>query len=55
MRAGWPRSNQSVSEDGRHVVFESWASDLVADDTNASTDVFVHGMVTGTNTRVSVG
>jgi len=33
----------SISADGRYVVFHSQASSLVAGDTNAVTDVFVHG------------
>lgn len=43
-----------ISDDGRLVVFESWASDLVPDDTNGSPDVFVHDRVTGETRRVSV-
>ena len=36
-----------VSADGRYVLFLSSASDLVADDTNESTDVFVRDLVAG--------
>jgi Tol biopolymer transport system component len=32
----------SISSDGRYVAFESNATNLVADDTNGSADVFVH-------------
>jgi hypothetical protein len=32
----------SISSDGRYVAFTSFASNLVADDTNGNTDVFVH-------------
>ena len=32
----------SISSDGRYVAFESNATNLVADDTNVSTDIFVH-------------
>ncbi|MCG6946705.1 MAG: calcium-binding protein, partial [Deltaproteobacteria bacterium] len=35
-------SSASISSDGRYVAFESAASNLVADDTNGNTDVFVH-------------
>jgi len=44
-----------VSADGRYVVFSSWASNLVAGDTNQTQDVFVRDMVAGTTRRVSVG
>ena len=42
-----------LSADGRLVAFESTASNLVADDTNGVSDVFVHDRLTGTTTRVS--
>jgi hypothetical protein len=32
----------SISSDGRYVAFESWASNLVPNDTNDEWDVFVH-------------
>jgi hypothetical protein len=44
----------SVSADGRYVVFESQASDLVAGDTNGKWDVFLRDLQTGTTTLVSV-
>ncbi len=44
----------SISDDGRYVAFVSDAPDLVADDTNLRTDVFVHDRQTGATTRVSV-
>ena len=44
----------AVSSDGRFVTFESEASNLVANDTNFQTDVFVHDRQTGQTTRVSV-
>jgi Tol biopolymer transport system component len=43
-----------ISADGRYVAFYSAASNLVAGDTNARTDVFVRDRVTGVTTRVSV-
>ncbi|MCE7873036.1 hypothetical protein DYH09_22015, partial [bacterium CPR1] len=43
-----------VSDDGRFVVFQSDASNLVAGDTNGVTDVFRHDNQTGVTTRVSV-
>jgi Tol biopolymer transport system component len=44
----------SISADGRFVAFESEATDLVADDTNEATDIFVHDRQTGVTERVSV-
>jgi hypothetical protein len=35
-------SNPSICVDGRHVAFQSDASNLAVGDTNAATDVFVH-------------
>jgi Tol biopolymer transport system component len=43
-----------VSADGRYVVFESDASNLVRGDTNGAEDVFVHDRNTGRTTRLSV-
>ena len=44
----------SVSANGRYVVFESSASDLVADDGNGLTDVFLRDVKLGITTRLSV-
>jgi hypothetical protein len=44
----------SISADGRYVAYHSLASNLVAGDTNATKDVFVHDRTTGTTQRVSV-
>ena len=44
----------AISADGRYVVFESDANNLVADDTNGYSDIFVHDRLTGQTTRVSV-
>jgi Tol biopolymer transport system component len=44
----------SISADGRYVAFYSYASNLVAGDTNGKADVFVRDTVTGRTTRVSV-
>ncbi|MBZ6075417.1 hypothetical protein [Microvirga puerhi] len=43
-----------ISADGRFVVFESDASNLVAGDTNNMTDIFRRDLVTGEIVRVSV-
>ena len=44
----------SISGDGRLVAFESDATNLVANDTNAAMDIFVHDLLTGVTTRVNV-
>lgn len=44
----------AVSQDGRFVAFASAADNLVAGDTNVSTDIFVHDRRTGATVRVSV-
>src|SRR2546430_14712826 len=43
-----------LSGDGRFVASSSGASNLVADDTNGRSDIFVHDRMTGETTRVSV-
>jgi hypothetical protein len=45
----------AISADGRHVAFRSFATNLVAVDTNGRTGVFVHDLDTGVTGRVSVG
>lgn len=44
----------SISDDGRWVIFESQKSDLVAGDTNGSSDVFVRDRSSQTTRRISV-
>ncbi|MEW6427904.1 MAG: hypothetical protein AB1568_07700 [Thermodesulfobacteriota bacterium] len=44
----------AISSDGRYVAFQSGANNLVGDDTNTATDIFVHDLQTGRTTRVSV-
>jgi Tol biopolymer transport system component len=44
-----------LSGDGRYVVFESTASNLVTGDTNGESDVFLHDRTTHATTRVSLG
>lgn len=46
--------NASISDDGRYVVFESDASNLVPHDTNGATDVFVRDLVMNTTTLISI-
>ena len=43
----------SISADGRYVAFASDASNLLADDTNGSTDIFLSDRWTNETTRVS--
>ncbi|SLM29791.1 putative flagellin [Desulfamplus magnetovallimortis] len=45
--------NPSISGDGKYVVFESDASDLVADDTNGKSDIFLHNTQTGETKLIS--
>src|SRR5688572_7972318 len=47
-------SSPSISADGQVVAFESYASNLVAGDTNGYWDVFVHDRASGITERVSV-
>ncbi len=55
---GGPANGASIvpalSADGRYVAFTSSATNLVLNDTNERTDVFVRDMVEGTTVRVSV-
>jgi Tol biopolymer transport system component len=44
----------SLSADGRFVAFESYASNLVPNDTNNEQDIFVRDRLTGATERVSV-
>jgi Tol biopolymer transport system component len=43
-----------ISPDGRYVVFESRASNLVAGDTNGARDIFLRDRLSGTTERVSI-
>lgn len=43
-----------LSSDSRYVVFESFAENLVSNDTNGATDIFVRDQQNGTTTRVSL-
>lgn len=44
----------SISADGRYVAFQSFACDLVPDDTNDAQDIFVRDLRTGVTRRASV-
>jgi hypothetical protein len=41
----------SISDDGRFITFESAATNLVPDDTNMASDIFVYDRQTGTTDR----
>ena len=43
-----------ITGDGRYVGFYSYATNLVPNDSNGKSDAFVHDMLTGLTTRVSV-
>lgn len=55
--AGEEGNNASVgpdiSDDGRYVAFESYADNLVQDDDNATSDIFVHDRLTGQTELIS--
>ena len=44
----------SISADGNRVAFHSIASNLVANDSNGTADVFVHDRVSGDTTLISI-
>ncbi len=46
--------NVVISANGRYVIFDSYASNLVSGDNNNQEDAFVHDMLTGDTVRVSV-
>ncbi len=52
-QANGASSAPRISKDGRFVVFESRASNLVAGDTNARWDIFIHDTVSGQTRRLS--
>ena len=54
-QADAPSSRPGISHDGRVVVFESEAGNLVPNDANDSPDVFVHDRLSGVTACASVG
>jgi cysteine-rich repeat protein len=44
----------AISSNGRYVAFDSFATNLVVDDTNGIRDAFVHDLVAGETIRVSI-
>lgn len=53
-QASTSSTSPCISGNGRFVAFQSAAANLVPNDTNDASDVFVHDLETGTTTRVSV-
>lgn len=51
---GGPSTNPQISNDGRYVVYQSLANNLVSGDTNSAEDIFLRDRATNTTTRVSV-
>ncbi|MFO0982712.1 MAG: calcium-binding protein [Planctomycetota bacterium] len=47
-------NGHAISADGRYIVFDSYATNLVPGDTNGVPDIFVNDRLTGETTRVSV-
>jgi len=47
--------NAAMTPDARYIAFESYASNLVSNDTNYNTDIFLRDMVGGTLRRISTG
>ena len=52
--SGYCCESVSISGDGRYVAFESYASNLVAGDTNFALDIFVRDRTAGATARVNV-
>jgi Tol biopolymer transport system component len=42
-----------ISDDGRYILFESWASNLIPNDTNNTSDIFLRDLATDTTRLVS--
>lgn len=54
-QANGPSTEGCVSADGRYVAFESAATNLVAGDTNAVSDVFLYDRQSALTSRISLG
>jgi hypothetical protein len=53
--ANYSSEAPGISADGRSLVFMSYASNLVPDDTNQTSDIFVYRMATGRISLISLG
>ena len=47
--------NPAISDDGRFIAYDSFAPDIVENDLNGNTDIFVYDRVADTTIRASVG
>ncbi|MFA0832412.1 MAG: right-handed parallel beta-helix repeat-containing protein, partial [Methanobacterium formicicum] len=54
VQGNYESRNPDISGDGRYVVFQSMADNLVTGDTNGCSDIFRHDRSTGETIRVSV-
>jgi PKD repeat protein/Tol biopolymer transport system component len=54
LQANGDCARPSISGDGRYIVFESAATNLVAGDTNDQVDIFLHDVQTGETTRMNL-
>lgn len=54
-QANGPSFNATISAEGRYVVFNSDANNLVSDDQNSNTDVFIHDRQTQQTRRLTLG
>jgi len=52
--ANYASGSPSINEDGRYVVFSSSANNLVANDTNDKTDIFLRDIESNTTKRLSI-
>lgn len=44
--------NPAINASGRYIVYQSFASNLVADDTNGTSDIFIYDRMTGVTERI---
>jgi Tol biopolymer transport system component len=54
-QANGPSTEAAISDDGRFVVFASFANNLVPNDTNGRSDIFLRNRQLGTTTRIIAG
>ena len=48
-------TNPSISADGRYIAYVSFATNIIDNDTNGYSDIFVYDTLTDTTSRISVG
>ncbi|MFK5894082.1 MAG: hypothetical protein QM504_12745 [Pseudomonadota bacterium] len=53
-QANWESASASITPDGRYILFRSDANNLINNDTNNSTDIFLHDTSNGETKRVSI-